>query len=136
MRFSLLNCLGLKQKQASKAVVNILKYQKQFGYFFANEVLKLFDSIVSIWGYQYSECMERVQSNLWKRRFCLRRNIPNFTGLSSSSVLDMHGLQNQAGNVVALTTLFKTRVVACTLQNLNEKLVKQFTTETSIHYYM
>ena len=33
-------------QQASKAVVNILKYQKQVGYFFANETLKLFDSIV------------------------------------------------------------------------------------------
>ena len=49
-------------QQASKAVVNILKYQKQFGYFFANEALKLFDSIgvpilcysADVWGYQYT----------------------------------------------------------------------------------
>ena len=33
-------------QQASKADVNILKYQKQFGYFYANEALKLFDSSV------------------------------------------------------------------------------------------
>jgi len=53
-------------QQASKADVNILKYQKQFGYFFAKEALTLFDSIVvpslcysaDVWGYQYTECIE------------------------------------------------------------------------------
>ena len=30
-------------QQASKAVVNTLKHQKRFGYFFANEALKLLD---------------------------------------------------------------------------------------------
>ena len=66
--------------QASKAVVNILKYQKQFDYFFANEALKLFDSIVvpivcysaDLCGYQYTECIERVQSNFCKRLCCLK----------------------------------------------------------------
>ena len=49
-------------KQASKAVVNIFKYQKEYGYFYANEALTLFDSIAvpmlcysaEVWGYQYS----------------------------------------------------------------------------------
>ena len=76
-------------QQASKAAVNILKYQKQFGYFFANEALKLYDSIVvpilcysaDVWGYQYTVCIERVQSNVCKRVCCLNKHVPNVTAL-------------------------------------------------------
>ena len=58
-------------------------------YFFANEALKLFDSIVvpilcysaGVWGYQYTECIERVQSNFCRRVCCLNKHVPNFTAL-------------------------------------------------------
>ena len=59
--------------QAKKAATSIFRYQKYFGRFQPNDAFKLFDSMVKpvacygaeIWGYQFCEEIEKVQS-----RFC------------------------------------------------------------------
>ena len=60
--------------QATKAVFKIFQYQRQFGQFCPNDIFKLFDSIVrpilcygsEIWGYEYSQTIEKVQSKFCK----------------------------------------------------------------------
>ena len=74
-------------KQANKAVLNILKYQK---YFAPVEAFKLFDILVlpilcysvEIWGYDYSESIEKVHADLCNRVCCLHQNICNFLAFS------------------------------------------------------
>lgn len=83
--------------QASKAVINILKYQKYFGYFYATEAFKLFDAIVTpilvyssnVWGYQYSDVIEQVHYSFCKRICCLNKNVPNFVALSECGRLPL-----------------------------------------------
>ena len=75
-------------KQATKAVLNILKYQKSFGYFAPDD--KLLDSLVlpilcylsEIRGYDYSETIEQVRVDFCKRVCCLYQNICNFLPIS------------------------------------------------------
>ena len=60
-------------KQAQKAASSIFRYQKQFGFFHPSDAFKLFDSMdkpiaiygAEIWGYMYSEEIEKIQT-----RFC------------------------------------------------------------------
>ena len=69
--------------QAKKAATSIFRYQKYFGRFQPNDAFKLFDSMVKpvacygaeIWGYQFCEEIEKVQS-----RFC-----KYFIGLKQST---------------------------------------------------
>ena len=77
-------------KQATKAVLNILKYQKSFCHFAPDEAFTLFDSLVlpilcylsEIWGYDYSETIEKVRVDFCKRVCCLHQNICNFLAIS------------------------------------------------------
>jgi len=65
------------ETKATKALLNILKYQRSFGYFAPDEAFKLFDSLVlpilcyssEIWGYDYSETIEKVHADFCKRVF-------------------------------------------------------------------
>ena len=65
--------------QASKAVFKIFQYQHQFGQFCKNDFFKKsFDSIVKpilcygseIWGYEYSQKIEKVQIKFCKKKIC------------------------------------------------------------------
>ena len=55
-----------------------------------NDIFKLFDSIVrpilcygsEIWGYEYSQTIEKVQSKFCKRYACLHKNTADFLALS------------------------------------------------------
>ena len=68
-------------KQATKAILNILKYQKSFGCFTPLEAFKLFDIFVlpilcyssEIWGYDHSESIEKVHADLCNRVCCLHQ---------------------------------------------------------------
>ena len=76
--------------QASKAVFKIFQYQRQFGRFCPNDIFKLFDSIVrpilcygsKIWGYEYSQTIEKVQSKFCKRYACLHQSTADFLALN------------------------------------------------------
>ena len=77
-------------KQASKAVISIFKVQKNFGYFPPSEAFKLFDAIVQpilcyaseLWGYEQSECTERVHYNFCRRLCGLNKSVANFFTLA------------------------------------------------------
>ena len=76
--------------QATKAVFKIFQYQRQFGQFCPNDIFKLFDSIVrpilcygsEIWGYEYSQTIEKVQSKFCRRYVCLHKNTAAFLAVS------------------------------------------------------
>ena len=76
--------------QASKAVMRIFKYQREFGYFSPVDIFKLFDSIVKpilcygaeIWGYEYSKTIEKVHIKFCKRFVGLHQNTADFFALS------------------------------------------------------
>ena len=68
--------------QAQKAVSSIFRFQKQFGFFSPSDAFKLFDSMVKpiamygaeIWGYEYSEEIEKIQTKFCKRYVGLHQN--------------------------------------------------------------
>ena len=72
--------------QASKAVFKIFQYQHQFGQFCPKDIFKLFDSIVKpilcygseIWGYEYSQKIEKVHIKFCKRYACLHQNTADY----------------------------------------------------------
>ncbi len=73
--------------QATKSIVCIRNYQKQYGYFHFHECFKLFDSMVKPillygserWGFKFSPIIERVQTHYCKL----------FLGVSRSTNTDM-----------------------------------------------
>jgi len=73
--------------QATKSIVCIRNYQKQYGYFHFHECFKLFDSMVKpillygseIWGFKFSPIIELVQTHYCKL----------FLGVSRSTNTDM-----------------------------------------------
>ena len=83
--------------QANKALASIYKCQKQFGYFNPKQAFKIFDAMIvpilcysaEIWGYQYSECIERVQVKYCKRLCGLNRTVSNFFALSECGRLPL-----------------------------------------------
>ena len=68
--------------QALKVTACIFKYQYKFGYFYPDDIFKLFDSMVKpilcygceIWGYQYIERIEKVHIQFLKRYCKLPQN--------------------------------------------------------------
>ena len=76
--------------QASMAVFKIFQYQYQFGQFCPKDIFKLFDSIVKpflcygseIWGYEYSQKIEKVHIKFCKRYACLHQNTADYFVLS------------------------------------------------------
>ena len=72
----------LLAKQALKAASSIFRYQRQFGFFHPSDAFKLFDSMVKpvacygaeIWGYNYSDEIERIQTKFCKYYIGLRQN--------------------------------------------------------------
>ena len=72
-------------KQALKAASSSLRFQKQFGFFHPSDVFKLFDSMVKpiaiyrseIWGYMYSEEIEKIQTKFCKQYVGLKQKTPD-----------------------------------------------------------
>ncbi|MEW8544974.1 MAG: reverse transcriptase family protein, partial [Candidatus Thiodiazotropha sp.] len=72
----------LLAQQAKKAAFSIFNFQKRFGHFYPSDAFKLFDSMVKpiacygseIWGYKYSEEIERVQTAFCKQYIGLKQN--------------------------------------------------------------
>ena len=68
--------------QAKKAATSIFRYQKSFGHFTPIDAFKLFDTMVKpiacygaeIWGYKYSDEIERVQTSFCKQYIGLKTN--------------------------------------------------------------
>ena len=75
--------------QAQKAIACIFRYQKTFGLFAPQDIFKLFDSIVcpiltygvEVWGYQYVNKLEKVQSKFCKQYLSLSQNAADFYAL-------------------------------------------------------
>ena len=65
----------MQAMQATKAVARIVKYQKIFGRFSAQDIFKVFDTVVKpilcygseIWGYNYCDKIEKVHSKFCKQ---------------------------------------------------------------------
>ena len=72
--------------QAQKAIACIFRYQKTFGLFAPQDIFKLFDSTVcpiltygaEVWGYQYVNKLEKVQSKFCKQYISLSQNAADF----------------------------------------------------------
>ena len=72
-------------KQAQKAASSIFRFQKQFGFFSPSDAFKLFDTMVKpiatygseIWGYTYSEDIEKVQTKFCKQYIGLNQKTPD-----------------------------------------------------------
>ena len=72
-------------KQAQKAASSIFRFQKQFGFFRPSDAFKLFDTMVKpiatygseIWGYTYSEDIEKVQTKFCKQYIGLNQKTPD-----------------------------------------------------------
>ena len=72
----------LLSRQAKKAAHSIFRYQKSFGRFTPNDAFKLFDTMVKpiacygaeIWGYTYSEEIEKIQLIFCKQYIGLNSN--------------------------------------------------------------
>ena len=72
--------------QAKKSIACIFRYQKSFGLFPPQDIFKLFASIVrpiltygaEIWGYQYVEKIEKVQTKFCKQYLALSQNTADF----------------------------------------------------------
>ena len=99
-KLSWANTRDVLAKQATKAVLNKLKYQKSFGYFALDMVFKLFDRLglpifcysSKIWGYDYSETFEKVHADFCKRVCCLHQNVCNFLAISECVNLYIYSL--------------------------------------------
>ena len=76
-------------KQASKAVLCILKQQRYFGTFRTKDAFKVFDMIVrpfvcygaEIWGYQYSVAIEKFHTDFCRQICGLNQKVANFFSL-------------------------------------------------------
>lgn len=72
----------LLAKQAQKAAASIFMFQRKFGFFYPSDAFKLFDTMVKpiacygaeIWGYKYSEEIEKIQSKFCKKYIGLKQN--------------------------------------------------------------
>ena len=75
--------------QAKKSIACIFRYQMSFGIFPTQDIFKLFASIVrpiltygaEIWGYQYVEKIEKVQTKFCKQYLALSQNTADFYAL-------------------------------------------------------
>ena len=83
--------------QSKKAASRIFKYQKSFGYFNPQDNFKLFDTIINpilcygadIWGFQYYNKLEKVQSKFCKRYCCLNTNVADALALGECGRLPL-----------------------------------------------
>ena len=72
-----------------KSIACIFCYQKSFDLFPPQDIFKLFDSIVrpiltygaEIWGYQYVEKIEKVQTKFCQQYLALSQNTADFYAL-------------------------------------------------------
>ena len=75
--------------QAQKAASSVLRFQKQFCFFRPPEVFKLFDSMVKpiaiygaeIWGYKFSEEIEKIQTKFCKQYVGLKQKTADIFAL-------------------------------------------------------
>ena len=83
--------------QSKKAASRIFKYQKSFGYFNPQDIFKLFDTIVKpilcygaeIWGFQYYDKLEKVQSKFCIQYCCLNTNVADALALGECGRLPL-----------------------------------------------
>ena len=76
-------------KQAQKAASSIFRFQKQFGFFRPPDAFKLFDSMVKpvtiygaeIWGYMFSEEIEKIQTRFCKQYVGLKQKTADYFAL-------------------------------------------------------
>ena len=79
--------------QAQKAASSVFRFQKQFGFFRPPEVFKLFDSIVKqiamygaeIWGYKFSEEIEKIQTKFCNQYVGLKQKQPIFLHVDNAA---------------------------------------------------
>ena len=84
-------------KQAIKAISNIYRYQRNFGRFDSKDMFKLFDTIVKpilcygseIWGFTYSEVIEKTHIRFCKRYCSLSTNVADFFALGECGRLPL-----------------------------------------------
>ena len=70
-----------KELLSQKAAASIFRFQRQFGFFHPSDAFKLFDSMVKpvacymaeIWGYKYSEEIEKIQAKFCKQYIGLNK---------------------------------------------------------------
>ena len=76
-------------KQAQKSASSIFRFQKQFCFFRPSDAFKLFDSMVKpvaiygaeIWGYMFSEEIEKIQTRFCKQYVGLKQKTADFFAL-------------------------------------------------------
>ena len=84
-------------KQALKAISNIYRYQRNFGRFNPKDMFKLFDTMVKpilcygseIWGFTYSEVIEKTHIRFCKRYCSLSPNVADFFALGECGRLPL-----------------------------------------------
>ena len=76
-------------KQALKAISNIIRYQRNFGRFESKDMFKISDTVVrpilcygsEIWGFKYSDVIEKTHIRFCKRYCGLSTNVADFFAL-------------------------------------------------------
>ena len=84
-------------KQALKAISNIIRYQRNFGRFESKGMFKIFDTVVrpifcygsEIWGFKYSDVIEKTHIQFCKRYCGLSTNVADFFALGECGRLPL-----------------------------------------------
>ena len=79
--------------QAQKAASSVFRFQKQFGFFRPPEVFKLFESMIKpitiygteIWGYKFSEGIEKIQTKSTSSTLVGNKKQPIFLHLGNAA---------------------------------------------------